>query len=173
MAVDGCMGPHVVVHPQSGLGIVTTDFDTRSLNEGLSFIANLSGTQVAASSTLSILATNPATGVNHLTVECESKKAGTFTLSEAPNATATGSSAITAANLNRRSSNTNTLVVVGNGTYTSSGTILETHVIGSTSGPNITTHRYVLKASTKYLARFVAAGTTTLTVLRCYIQRES
>ena len=173
MAVDGCTGPHVVIHPLSGFGICTTPPEARSLNEGLSFIANISGTQAAASSTLSILATNPATGVHHLVVECESKKAGTFTLSESPNATATGSSAITAANLNRRSSNTNTLTVVGNGTYTSSGTVLETHVIGSTSGPNIRTQEYILKASTKYLARFVAAGTTTLSVIRCFIQRES
>jgi hypothetical protein len=170
---DGTVGPHVQVHPLSGRGLCITPLEGASLNDGLSFMANLSGTLVSATSTLSILATNPATGVHHLVVECEANKAGTFTLSEAPNATATGSSAITAVPLNRRASTTNTLTVVGNGTYTSSGTILETHVIGGDAGPVIVTREWVLKASTKYLARFDPAGTTTLTVLRCYIQRES
>ena len=170
---DVITGPHVTVHPLSGGGLATTDLEGRRLNEGLSFMANLSGTPVAALSTLSILATNTATDIHHMVVECEAKKAGTFTLSEAPNATATGASAITAVPLNRRSSNTNNLVVVGNGKYTSSGTILETHVLGGTDGPAIKTREYILKASTKYLSRFVAAGTTTLTVIRCYIQRES
>jgi hypothetical protein len=170
---DGSVGPHVQVHPLSNNGLCVTGEESRSLNEGLSFLANLSGTPVAALSTLSILATNPSTGMHHLVVECEANKAGTFTLCEAPNATATGSSAITAVPLNRRSANTNTLTVVSNGKYTSSGTILETHVIGGVDGPFAKTHEYILKASTKYLARFVAAGTTTLTVLRCYIQREA
>ena len=170
---DSNTGPHVHVHPLSGRGLCITPLEGASLNDGLSFMANLSGTLAAANSALSILATNPATGVHHLMVECEAKKSGTFTLSEAPNATATGSSALTAVPLNRRASTTNTLTVVGNGKYTSSGTVLETHIIGGDAGPAIKTREWVLKASTKYLARFVANTTTVLTVLRCYIQRES
>jgi hypothetical protein len=173
MAADGSVGPHVVIHPQSEGGACITTLTERRVADGLAFVANYSQALGAAASAATLILTTPATstGRYHLIAKCEAKKAGTFTFSEVPNVTA--GSAITAINTNRLSSTASGVVVKKNVTWTSSGTILETHVVGGISGPFAETGQYILGGSTRYLGRFVADTTTTLSTITFYVHKES
>jgi hypothetical protein len=166
------MPHHVTVDPRSEDSLPVIDHFRRKVNDGLAFIATYTAT-VGTGTAVTVLIQVPATGAYHMIVECECKKAGTFVLSEAPNATATSGTAITSLNANRQSTTADTLTLTGDGTYTSSGTVMERHVIGGISGPNAASVPYVLNVSTKYLARFTADGTTSETVFNLLYYKES
>jgi hypothetical protein len=104
-------------------------------------------------------------------VECECKKAGTFQLQEAPGATA--GTVLTAQNIYRASTNADTLVLAHTPTYTTAGTVLENHIIGGISGPNIKTRKWILAISTKYIARFTADAATSEAVMNMIYHREA
>jgi hypothetical protein len=172
MAGDSFSGNHVTVHPQSEAGVATTEMLARRIAEGLAFRASYTAT-VGTGTAVSVLIEVPATGAYHMIVECECKKAGTFVLSEDPNATATSGTAVTSFNLNRKSATSGGLTLTGDGTYTSAGTVLERHVIGGISGPNAQSAPYLLNVSKKYLGRFTADGTTSETVFNLLYYKES
>lgn len=166
------MPHHVTVDPQTEGGLSVTDLEARRIDEGLTFLATHTVT-VGTGTAVSVLITTPATGTYHLIAECECKKAGTFKLSEAPNATATAGTALTAQNVFRGNANADTLTLVHSGTWTSSGTVLENHVIGGISGPNARTRKWILASSQTYLARFTADAATSETVLNLIYHREA
>ena len=169
---DDFHGKHVSIHPQSKGGVHTVSLLERRIDEGLAFVATHTVT-VGTGTVVSVLITTPATGTYHMIVECECKKAGTFVLQESPNATATNGTLITGINLNRQSTEVDTLVLYHSGTYTSAGTVLENHVIGGISGPNIVACPYILNASTKYIARFTADAATSEATMNLVYHRES
>lgn len=169
---DPFNGSHVSVHPQSGGGVSITDRFQRYTNSGLAFVASHTAT-VGTGTAVSVLITTPASETYHLTAVCECKKAGTFILSEAPNATATAGTALTSINVDRSSTNVNTLTLIKDGTFTSSGTVMERHVIGGISGPNAETENWTLASAQTYLARFTADGTTSETVINLIYYREA
>lgn len=169
---DAFNGRHVTVHPQSGGGVSITETLDSYANSGLAFIATHTVT-VGTGTAVSILITTPASDCYHMIAECECKKAGTFKLSEAPNATATAGTVLTAQNVYRGNTTADTLTLVHSGTYTSSGTVLENHVIGGTSGPNCKTRSWILASSQTYLARFTADASTSETVINLHYYRES
>lgn len=130
-----------------------------------------------ASTAPTVLITTPATGAYHMYFGVETNKPVSWTFSEAPNATATGSSAITGLNNNRVSVLTDPLTLTVQGTYTSSGTILASHIMGaSTGGPQsgvvvvavASANFRILNVSTKYLLRVVPAGSATTTIIQLY-----
>lgn len=166
------MPHHVTVDPRDEDSLKVLDNELSRINQGLTFLATHTVT-VGTSTGASILITTPAAGTYHLVAECECKKAGTFKLSEAPDATATGGTVLTAVNMNRRSTAADTLTLVHSGAWTSSGTVLENHVIGGISGPNARTRKWLLASSQTYLARFTADGTTSETVLNLIYHREA
>jgi hypothetical protein len=170
MMADDYHGSHVNVHPQSKGGVHTVSLLERRIDEGLAFSATHTVT-VGSGTAVSVLITTPATGAYHMVIECESKKAGTFVLQEGPGAT--GGTAITSVNLNRQSDETDTLTLLHTTTYTTAGTVMETHVIGGTDGPVICTKPYILNVSTKYIALFTADASTTETVMNLFYHRES
>jgi hypothetical protein len=162
--------PHkVTVDPQTEGGLNVTDLLARKIDEGLAFSATHTVT-VGTGTAVSVLIVTPATGTYHLVAECECKKAGTFTLQEAPNTTV--GTAVTGVNLNRQSTKTDTLSLTHTQTLTSAGTVLENHVIGGISGPTARTRSYLLNVSTRYIARFTADATTSETVINLFYYRE-
>jgi len=156
--------------------LVMSDQDRYKLINGISFSATHSLTIVtAATTTGSVLITVPTagSGIYTLVVEVDAKLGGTLTLSETPSVDVSGASVITAANLNRNSSNTSTLTLQGQVIQTTAGTVLETRHIGSISGPMIKTRPRRLLSSGVYLARFVADSATTACAFNLYFYRES
>lgn len=166
------MPHHVTVDPRREDSLSVIDHFLRMVDDGLSFRACHTAT-VGTGTAVSVLIEVPASGAYHMIVICECKKAGTFVLSEDPNATATSGTSLTAYNINRKSATAGGLTLTGDGTYTSTGTVLERHVIGGISGPNAQSAPYLLNVSKKYLGRFTADGTTSETVFNLLFYKES
>jgi len=177
-------GNNVTVYPQDSKSgaIRTIDSTHGKAHDGLSFVGSHYEI-VGAASAVNILITAPATNVHHFTAEIDVDGPGILTWSRAPNATATAGSIITCNNKYEDSTNTNTLVHVANGTYTSSGTVLETFVIGGSSGigANInisggesgSRDEWLLGLSSVHLLRWVADLASCRTVIRTHFYRET
>lgn len=160
----------------------TIDEVHERIHEGLHFTAS-QYLSLAAASAMNVLITTPATGKYHFISEVVTDAVATITFSKNPNATASGATAITAYNNNENSSNVSTLTHVYEGAYTSSGSIMETFLAGSSSGngANKATigetiggrNEWILAPSTNYLIRTVAGAATCQTVVRMYYYRES
>ena len=151
------------VFPKTHGALVTMDHNQSAATLGTAWTATYKLTNTAATSA-SVLITTPATGTYTLNVDVETTASASWTLSEAPNATATGSSAITGICNNRTINTADPLTLVGNGTYTSSGTVLENHqsstIIG---GKGNILNVWTLAVSSTYLIRTVeASGNTTI-----------
>ena len=125
---------------------------------------------LGSSSLLSIMITTPATGEYELQIDIEADKNGSWTWSEAPNAT--GGSALISHNHNRADGSDGTLTITSDPTITSTGTILDAGPIGtsgnaaSIQGGELEAAKWVLNQSTKYLGSFTAGAATTAAVLR-------
>jgi hypothetical protein len=163
-------------------GLIAIDAVHHMIHMGLHFTASQNNT-LAASSALNVLITAPASPQYHFMAEVDVDAPATITFSKAPNATATGSTAIVAYNNNEDSANTSTLTHVWGGVYTSSGTVLTTYVIGSVSGvgANKTTiggnaggrAEIDLGVSSVHLLRVLPGAATCVTTVRMYYYRET
>ena len=140
------------------------------IHEGIVFNANFAET-LASGSVSSIMITKPATSDIHLTMSLESSGAGTWTWSKLPNAT--GGSVIVSNNHKASSTTVDPMLggIRSTPTVTSSGTVLEPHVVGSTgvgqtsSGSGgLIRNEWVMDetAATKYLIQFTASAATNL-----------
>lgn len=105
----------------------------------------------------------------HFVANVESNKEITWELSEAPNAS--GGTALASNNNNRLTANTDPVVLTHTCTYTSSGTILESHTAGSGTGvPSVSKtgggtearNEWLLKPDTFYLVRAIAKNADTV-----------
>jgi hypothetical protein len=153
----------------------------KKVYEGLHFTANQALT-LAAASAMNVLITAPATGQYHFISEVITDAVATITFSKAPNATATGSTAIVSYNNNENSANTSTLVHTYQGTYTSSGTVLETYLMAASGGNGTNTItiggnspskvEWVIAPSSTHLIRIVAGSATCQTVVKMFYYRE-
>ena len=162
----------------------TIDEQHSKVHDGLSFTGNHYEKLAGAGSAVTILITAPATGAHyHFIAEIDVDGPGLLTLSRAPNATATNGTVLTALNDNENSSNTNTLVHVANGTYTSSGTIMRSFVIGGSSGVGAQgaiigggkDGRFEIEfgLGSVHLIRWVADLASCRTAIRTHFYRES
>lgn len=162
------MGGLVDTHPNTWLPLdahgarTTIDSVHHEIHEGDHYTAFLYDGEVDSTSTLSVLITVPAAGEMHLVGLVKSSLGGSFTWSEAPNAS--GGSAITPYNNNRQSTNAATLVVTSNPTFVSAGTVLLQTDVGATGNPTqaaggnfAARQEWILAQSTLYLLRFVSA----------------
>ena len=158
-----------------GGALETQDHLHRIVHDGAFFSADYEITH-GATTAGTVLITAPATGVYHMYFNVETNKAGAWTFSEAPNATATAGSTLTAYNNNRQSTESGGLTLIKQGTYTSSGTVLTSHILGSeTGGPQTvgiggasgSMNFRILNVSTAYLLRHVPAETAT-SILHVY-----
>lgn len=151
------------------------------IHQGLHFTAS-QYLSLAAASAMNVLITAPATGEYHFVAEVVTDAVATVTFSKDPNATASGATAIAAYNNNEKSTNTSTLTHVYGGAYTSSGTVLETFLMGSSSGNGANKasigetvggrNEWNLATSSTHLIRVVAGAATCQTVVRMYYYRE-
>jgi hypothetical protein len=155
----------------------TIDIEHAKIHNGLTWVASHS-VSVGTGTAVSVMVTTPASGTYHLTYEVEASNTLTYTFSEAPNAS--GGTTIASANRLRTGGGTDTLTLKHTVTYTSSGTVLERHLNGSTGVPSKSTGgssgsraEWILAASTSYLVYATAgnAGTTVNVNLDYY--RES
>ncbi len=152
----------------------TIDFQHSRIHSALSWVASYSvstGTATAAT----MLITAPASGKYHVTTNVEMSLAGLWTLSEAPNAS--GGSAVQAYNCNRAASVASALVHTSAATYVSSGTILESHYVGSvaTSGggaPVSVRQEYILNPGSLYLVRVIASSASTIVNINLSYYKE-
>ncbi len=125
---------------------------------------------LASASLLSIMITTPATGEYELQIDIEADKNGSWTWSEAPNAT--GGTVLTSFNHNRATGSDGTLTITSDPTIASTGTILDAGPIGtagnaaSIQGGDLESGKWILNQSTKYLASFTSGAATTAAVLR-------
>lgn len=148
-----------------GVPRVGIDFAHSKIHGGEAFSAAHS-VSVGTGTAVTVLVTTPATGECHLDFSVEATNSGTWTFSEAPNAS--GGTAIVAYDKNRISANVSTVTNTHTATYVSSGSVIESHCIGtagqgnsSGGGASQSRHEYVLHESTLYLIRFVALNAAT------------
>jgi hypothetical protein len=138
--------------------------------------------KVGAGSAVNVLVTAPATGKYHFIAVVGTDGPGILTFSKAPNATASSGTAITAYNNDESSANDTALVHIGNGTYTSSGTLISTYVVGGSSGTGDkqvkvgamgeTRVEWELAPSSVHLLRWLADLSSCRTVIRTYFYKE-
>ncbi len=129
---------------------------------------------VDIATTFGVLITAPATGEYHFVFGLSATNSGTWTWSEAPNAT--GGSALIGWNNNRNSSNVTTLVHTYAPSITSVGSVMVTGALGSAGQGNIQagglgshSNEFELAVSTKYLLNFTAINDNTLvSFVACY-----
>jgi len=139
----------------------------------------------AGSSAMDVLVTAPANagvGHYHFIAQIATTGPGTATWSKSPNYDATGGTVLTAYNNNEDSSNVSTLVHVKGGSYTSSGTILSTFLIGNTTGSaglpirvggaDGHNQEWELGYSSVHLIRFVPSASYE-SVIRTYFYRKA
>jgi hypothetical protein len=120
---------------------------------------------------VSMLLTSPPTvgsggSIIHALFSAESDKGIYWTISEAPNAT--GGSSVSIYNNDRSSLITSQTVITGNTTWTSSGTVLSSHVTGANGAPSIdpnARNEFILKSNTNYLVYVLPSATTTQTII--------
>jgi hypothetical protein len=168
---------HMPVDSTTGARIGIDIADTEIL-QGLHFTA--SGYQDGASA-VNVLITAPALLTYHFVAEVDADGPGILTWCKNPNATATDSTVIVAYNNNEDSTNVSTLTHVLHGTYTSSGTVMETWVVGGITGTggNIKVggavslgRQWRLGLSSVHLLRFVPTATCQ-TAIHMYYYRTA
>lgn len=171
-------GNNVTVYPQDARSgsIKIIDIGHSKLHDGLMFQSGFS-VSVGTGTVASVLISAPATGVYHLAFDIEATNSGTWTFSEAPNAS--GGTAIVTVNKNRLSANTNTLTHTHTPTYVSSGTVLTVGAIGTAGIGNANAggnggerDEWILNASTLYLLRFTALNAATNVVIKTSAYRQ-
>jgi hypothetical protein len=169
LPVDPISGNRLIIEPVHG-----------AIHDGVHFTANHSKT-LGSASTLSMMMTTPATATSkyvHFVCGVECTKAATWTLSEC---SASAGSAYTAYNNNRNSSTTDPTTIVLNPTITTYGTILETHVIGTSGNPTSVSggsveqrNEWLLKPATQYLVNVTTYAASSDTVITMpYYYREA
>lgn len=173
--------PVAIYQKDATESVSVIDYTHKKIHEGLHFSTSYYE-KVGAASAINILVTAPATGQYHFVAEFGTDGPGIMTFSKAPNATASDSSVITAYNNDENSTAINTLAHTVNGTYTSSGTILATYVIGGSSGvgaskviiggDGASRYEWELAPSSKHLLRWVADLASCRTAIRTHFYRE-
>lgn len=163
---DSLPGTYIPRDAVSG-NLKTIDAAHEQIHTGTHFTAtHLS--KVGTGTAVSVMITTPAStvGILHFVCSVAADKSATWTLSEAPSAT--GGSALVAYNNDRNSTTANPATLVHTVTYTSAGTVLETHIVGSASTPQSKTgglaearNEWLLKPSTKYLIYAIADAADT------------
>jgi hypothetical protein len=156
---------------------VCIEYPHHEIHEGNFFTVAYSKT-INSGSVTSIMITTSAlsAGVVHFIAQVEASLAGTWIFAESTSASV--GSALTAYNNNRLSSNTSGTVIVGSPTITTTGTTLETHVVGTdapstrTGGSSDSRGEWILAASTSYIVHFTssAASNATNLVLSFYVE---
>lgn len=127
--------------------------------------------------TVTITAPASASGFIHLIADVESTGAASWTFSEAPESSA--GSVLTSYNNKRNSTVTDPAVFAGGVVWTSAGTVLQTHYIGSTNpasnlgGTNQGRMEWILNPSTKYGFRVANVAATCYSVINLYYYIES
>lgn len=124
---------------------------------------------VGTATAVTVLITIPATDEYMVRVAVDTNDAVTWTFSTGP--TASGGTAITAANNNRGSSATLGATVTHTATYVASGTVLETHY--ATTGIKSMSGWWQLAASTLYLVRGVVTSSGTVNVNIEIVERDT
>lgn len=172
--------PVVEIHQDSASDSVSTiGFNHKKIHEGLHF-STCYYEKIGAASAINILITAPSTTNYNFIAEIDTDGPGIWTFSKNPNATASGATTITAFNNNENSSNISTLTHTVGGTYTSSGTILVTHVIGNSSGLGANSIimggenmiEIELAPSSVHLLRFVADASSCRTSILTHFHKE-
>lgn len=142
----------------------TIDYVHAKIHGGESFVATHS-VSVGTATAVSVLITPPMSERIHLDYSVEATNSGTWTFSEAPGAS--GGSALVSFNRDRDSSNSSGVLISHTVTYASSGTVMESHCIGtaghgdSSGGSGQSRHEFVLSTTKQYLLRFVAFNAAT------------
>ena len=156
---------------------VSIDCVHEEIHEGKHYTLNYTKTMdTVTAHTVTI--TTPATsaGVINLIVGCELTGAGTWTLSSAPESS--GGSSLTSYNNNRNSSATCGCTIAGGVTWTSAGTVFETHFIGAnnpaskTGGMAENRNEWILLPSTKYGIRTTNDAATVKSSITLYYYVE-
>jgi len=175
--LDAHAGQYLPIDTRSGAR-KQIDLTHSKIHDGKHFTLSYNKT-LSAGSAITVMFTSPATAVGtivHFVGGVESPKSGVWTFSEAPEASA--GSALTAYNNNRLSSNTSPLTCAGTVAWTSSGSVFETHFLGTASpastvgGDRTSRQEYILNYGTKYLIRFIADAATTNTVINASFYYE-
>lgn len=157
--------------PIDALGArITIDYPHHEIHEGNHFTCSYSKA-LSAGSVLSVNITTPTSGTGyiHYIAIVESNLSGTWVLGET--SSVSGGSALDVYNNNRGSTTTSGAVIVGTPTVTTYGTVIETHVMGSNSGPSRTggaaeiRGEYILATDTSYIVYFTANATSTFSCI--------
>lgn len=136
------------------------DTEHATIHDGIHFTAIY--TETVSTTVVTVLISTPASSTNkyiHFLCGVETDKAVSWTFSEAPNAS--GGTSIVSYNNNRTSSITDPVTLTSGVTYVSSGTVLETHIMGSNNpttklgGNTNSRNEWLLKQNTLYLIRVV------------------
>ncbi len=160
---------NVEIYPQDVHGDpIAIDHVHAMVHEGKHFSSSYYE-KIGAGSAITLLITAPASGEHHFIAEFDTDGPGIMTFSKNPNATATSSTSITLFNNNENNSNTALMTIVANGTYTSSGTILATYVVGGQGGSRF---EWILAPNSVHLLRWVADLASCRTSIRthCYVE---
>ena len=167
--------------PVDDLGsLISGEYAESKLKDGL-FFSTSNYETLAAASLMTVLITAPATGIYSFMAECECDQPGVLKFSRAPNATATGGTTLVAYNHDGNSANTSALVHVANGTTTSTGTTLQTHVLCAATNNNKAKIGFDesgkapwrLGASSVHLLQFTADVGSSRTIMRTHFYRDA
>lgn len=158
--------------PISG-NVTTIGPEHAVIHDGTHFTLTYNKLVNSAASVSSVYFTTPSAGsaqYTHFVCGVETDKAATWTFSE--DASASVGSALTVYNNNRNSTKASLLTLFGTPTITTVGTVLETHIIGTSGNPNSQTgggvearNEWLLKPSTNYLIQITTVSASTNTVI--------
>jgi len=155
----------------------TIEHAHHEIHEGNHFSFTRSKTMdTVTANTVTITAPASASGFIHLIADIESTGAASWTFSEAPEASA--GSALSSYNNKRNSATTDPTTIAGGVVWTSAGTILQTHYIGSTNprsnlgGVNQGRMEWILNPSTKYGFRVANVAATCYSTINLYYYVE-
>lgn len=170
------MGKPVTIYPKDDSSAISTmDLVHHEIHEGHHYF-NHYYEKIGAATAINIVIRAPVEGgPYHLVGDIATDGPGIATISKSPNIT-TGVTIITSFNNNETSSNTTDLVFEAGGTYTSSGTVMQTFILGGSSGTggNKTVlgstgglnNEYIVAGGSVHLIRFVADGASCRSVIR-------
>jgi len=160
LPIDPISGNRLIIEPVHG-----------AIHDGVHFTVTYNKV-IGASSVVSVMITTPAATTGkyiHFVAGVECDKAATWTFSQC---SASVGSALTAYNNNLNSTITNPATIVANPTITTYGTILETHIIGTSGKPNSTTgggveqrNEWLLEPAKQYLVNVTTVSATSNTVI--------
>lgn len=160
LPVDYISGNRLIIEPSHGAIHAGTHF-TLTYNK-----------IIGAGSVVSVMITTPASSTSkyiHFVAGVEADKAATWTFSQC---SASVGSALTAYNNNLNSTSTSDTSIVANPTITTYGTILETHIIGTSGNPASVTgggveqrNEWLLVPSTQYLVNVTTVSASTNTTI--------